>query len=294
MSRAAEILVGDDGSAGSRSAVRWAAEEAALRSCGLLIVHAADPHSYRLWTSTRAVRDGLRELARPQVERSAALARLAGPGVPIRTRVMVARTTQALIMLSGDAVLTVVGHSGRTPISSTVLGSVAERVLACASSPVVAVPRHPHGAPRVPLERVVAAIDGPARHQATLRFAFEEASRHGAAVHLVHVADQGSTPLDLDPGEWIGEWNRTHPGVVVTHETRAGELLESVAAILRDSDLLVLGHHRAGLAPQLLGRHGRDLFRHARCPVAVVGESDPGAKADEAHLHAARDVLSSR
>lgn len=284
MSDRREIVVGVDGSPGSAAAVRWAAQEAAVRGSGLLIIHAVDAHAYGLWTTTRVVREGLRDLARPYVDSAAALAQSSAPGVPVRTRVMVASTTRVLILLSRTADLTVLGKSGRTALARFMLGSVVERVLANAAGPVVAVPAQADATAPIPLDRVVAAIDDPDRHRRTLSFAFAEALRHRVGVHIVHVPDIDSTPRDLYPISWIGEWREAFPGVPVTYAAAGGPLLEAIGMEANESDLMVIGHHRGSLAPCVLGRHGRSLFRHAEGPVAVVGEPVEYSAAEEADL----------
>lgn len=269
-----EILVGVDGSAAAYGAVRWAAEEAALRGCGLLIVHATDPHAYGLWTSPPIVREGLRELALPYVQSAEKQAVRAAPSIDVRTRVMVASTAKVLVRLSRDAELTVIGQSGRSGLSRAVLGSIAERVLANAQGPVIAVPSDGPGAAHASIGRIVVVVDDPVQHQRTLRFAFEEAQRRRVPLHVVHVPDGGSTTEGGEPGLWLASWREQFRGVSVTYEEPCGSLSAAIHDSVKPADLLVIGHHRPVFLPSALGRHGRTLFRRADCPIAVVGEPD--------------------
>jgi nucleotide-binding universal stress UspA family protein len=276
MDRRNDILVGVDGSAGSDAAVAWAVAEAAARGCGLLILHACESRYYGLWTTTRALRAGLRAIAQPIVDDALALAARADPAVPARGAVLVASPVRALQRLSDSAALVVIGRNGRGMLSRLLLGSVTQHLAANAGCPVIAVGCPPRGVRPGTVDRVVAAIDTPSTNEQTLRFAFAEALQRHAPLDVVHSVPH---PDDVDPelhrlGVSLIAWRAEYPGVDVTPRASAGSLLEAVAAACKPRDLLVLGHHRhLPFAPHSLGARATSALHAAPCPVAVVHET---------------------
>jgi nucleotide-binding universal stress UspA family protein len=271
-----EILVGVDGSAESDAAVAWAVAEARARGCGLQILHACEARNYGLWTTTRTLGDGLRQMARPLIDAALALVARIDPQVPARGGVLVASASRTLIRLSEKAALIVIGRSGRGAISRLVLGSVTRHVLANACCPVVAVGIPPEGVTVGTVGRVVAEIGPLPTHEQTLRFAFTEARMRRAPLHVVHAV----APLPL-PSARAGRelasslipWQARYPSVSLTSSVHVGDLDDAIASLGTPTDLLVLGQHRHGpLRPHALGGHTTSALHVAPCPVAVVHE----------------------
>jgi nucleotide-binding universal stress UspA family protein len=143
------IVVGVDGSASSLAALRWAAEEAALRSARLVAVHAwtfippaalAEPGlgpipAADLPGQLEAERDGA------QAELDAALAEAfpQGPPVEVEQKLIEDDPAEALERESKSAELVVVGSHGRSGIAAAILGSVSRHVVDHAACPVVVV-----------------------------------------------------------------------------------------------------------------------------------------------------------
>lgn len=234
-----DILVGVDGSAPSEAAVLWAADEAFSRGARLNIIHACDLSSMNLWAATPAIRAELRAISAPLIDDAIALVAKRQPTVIVRGRVLIGTPTRILLLLSKRIHLTVIGRSGRGMLSRIWFGSVAERVLAHACSPVVAVGCGP-GSPN--LTRVIAVVDPGPLGLATLHFATEEAERR-------------HTPLETVDADLI--------------EPELDKLLVDRAP----GDLIVLGHrHRPALAPRQLGHVAALVLHHAPCSVAVLPE----------------------
>jgi nucleotide-binding universal stress UspA family protein len=246
-----EILVGVDGSAPSDAAVIWAADEAASRGARLNIVHACDMSSMNLWAATPSIRAELRAISRPLIDDAIRLVEKHQPTVAVRGRVLIGAPVRILVLLSKQMDLIVIGRSGRGALSRIWFGSVTERVLAHASSPVVAVASKPDVAGPQIVARVVVAVDDGALGRATLRFATEEAQRR-------HV------PLD------------------VVDAARIGPEAETLLADHAPGDLVVLGHHRRpAVAPRQLGRVPAAVMHQATCSVALVPELRPVAVDDQ-------------
>jgi nucleotide-binding universal stress UspA family protein len=137
------VVVGDDGTATSRAAVRWAAADAVRRGGAL--------HVVRAWSLTTAPRprtwavgyvppftdfeDAVREeLARTRRPLVADLA-----GLDVHWHAVHGRPEAVLATASTGAELLVVGSRGRGELRELLLGSVAAAVLHSASCPVVVV-----------------------------------------------------------------------------------------------------------------------------------------------------------
>lgn len=126
------IVAGADGSAGSRAALRFAFEEAALRSAPLLVVCAL---------ADRAM-DGWEPKIREDVERILARSEKENPEVTVLRQVTDCGAITAVLMAAREAQLVVVGRRGRggrkeqggTPEAA--LGSVSQAVVRHAPCPV--------------------------------------------------------------------------------------------------------------------------------------------------------------
>jgi nucleotide-binding universal stress UspA family protein len=148
---AGRIVVGVDGSAPSKAALRWAADEAKLRGAKVEAVHVwsyippgalADPTLASMpmagvepIQSIDVVRDGA------QAELEATVADAFPHGTPdvVEPRLVDGDPSLALEDASKGADLLVVGHKGRSRIAAVLLGSVAKHAVDRAQCPVVVV-----------------------------------------------------------------------------------------------------------------------------------------------------------
>ena len=166
------IVIGVDASPGARTALAWAAAEARLRQAVLQVVHAyhakelagplyfpsqhalpastigtaAQPPQQEL-TATLQDRAEFEQVYRGRAEQllDALLGELEEPlrGVQVQHLVVEDRhPAEALVELSEDADLLVVGSRGRGGFTSLLLGSVSHAVVLHALCPVVVVPSH--------------------------------------------------------------------------------------------------------------------------------------------------------
>jgi nucleotide-binding universal stress UspA family protein len=139
------IVVGVDGSDGSRRALHWAADEAAVRGDDLTLVHVWErPQAYAplglgaypidpepIQEAAQSVLDGL-------VREAAELA----PDVPVRGLLVEGAPAEALLDAARTADLLVVGSRGLGGFRSLLLGSISQQVAHHAPCPVVIVPAH--------------------------------------------------------------------------------------------------------------------------------------------------------
>ncbi len=142
MSKWKSILVGVDGSPGSRVALSWAATEAADHGADLTVLLAWErallapigspsvPHSDVPDTSDVAA-DNLVKIIKEVLGEN--------PTVVVQPLVKPGNPAEVLIQESADADLLVVGSRGRGGFAGLVLGSVSQHVAAYAKCPVTVV-----------------------------------------------------------------------------------------------------------------------------------------------------------
>lgn len=243
------IVVGVDGSPEARSALLWAADEAALHGCGLLVLHAARPAD---GATGQALLNG-----------QVALASARQPAVPVTMLLSDTPATAALVELGQSAQLLVVGTRDRSDITTSLLGSVSHRTAAHARCPVAVVPGR-SALPRAGEAPVVLGFsDGPAG-RAALEFAADEAARRGASLHIVLAPPVQHPNLDQVRGR--------HPDLHVDAVVADDEPAEALLRAARQAQLLVIGcHHSEDPWATRLGPVPAAVLHRAACPVIVVG-----------------------
>ena len=138
------IVVGVEGSDGSRAALRWAIDEARVRSATVVVVTAylptyvpaAPDYGYVPLDAPDLV-DEVRKMQDEVV--AEALARDDGPPVPLEQQLLKGRAAETLITASEGASLLVVGNRGRGGFRGLLLGSVSQHTAHHAGCPVVIV-----------------------------------------------------------------------------------------------------------------------------------------------------------
>jgi nucleotide-binding universal stress UspA family protein len=273
------VVVGADGSLAARRAVRFAAEEAALRGAPLRIVTATP------WPELRERRNLVDERAERRVlaDADAALAEAADLAEEILPRRSITAVTAvgwpaaALIEESGQADLVVLGNRGLGGFTSLLAGSVGIEVTGHAQCPVVVVrDLPPHGSGRVP---VVVGVDDGRSSRDALGAAFYEAALHGAPLVAIQVRHGREDASNL--AEAVAPYREKHPDVAVVEEVREGHPPEVLLAAAVGARLLVVGTRGRGeLKGLLLGSVSQAAIHHAECPVLVVRASPPAYDED--------------
>ena len=295
------VVVGIDGSPGSREALVHALVAAARRGADLDVVSSYAVQLYYLAgqpvdvPNTGALRDDQRERARALVEEVRAEIPVSGvPGVrdvAITLYVVQGPAAHALLDRAEGAALLVVGSRGRGAVRSALLGSVALHCVTHAPCPVVVV--HPAPVLRQP-PRVVVGIDGSEGSRAALAAAVDEAARTGAEVEAVatyapadYWTDLGSVvvPSDEQIVESLQQRTRSLVDEVLAGRaaTGAGDVPAIRAEVFRGPAAEVLVDRAASADLLVVGSRGRGAFRglllgsvalhcamHAPCPVMVV------------------------
>jgi nucleotide-binding universal stress UspA family protein len=288
MTATRRIVVGLDGSDGSRSALHWAFNEAVVWDAELDAVHAWDLP----FASVPPLTNLAYHVEVTAVERAAAalldveVAAVRGrPGPsPRRIEKITVRdsATSALLETSKGADLLVVGSRGRGGFADLLLGSVGNQCVHHATCPVAIVRESLDSSRRSGL---VVGIDGSACSQEALTWAIAEAVRRRQP--LVAVAAWSSLDQigEFDPENGAGDVTAmaeaavararcgSGAGTDVDIEIRAVNDHPAPALIeaSREANLLVVGSRGlGGFRGLMVGSVSHKCVHHAHCPVVVV------------------------
>ncbi|MGZ4505670.1 MAG: universal stress protein [Blastococcus sp.] len=292
------VVVGVDGSPGSRAALVWAFAAAARRGVPLEVVatfpvdfYWADPY---LLDSARVdqVRADTQQRAQAMVDEVRADPVAGSDDVAVEVVVAAGPAAELLVHHASDTDLLVVGSRGRGAVRSTVLGSVALHVVTHAHCPVVVVRPRSHGAGA--RARVVVGVDGSEPSRAALVQAAAEARGLDAELLAVAAFERQNYWSDL--------YAPVYPTTEKLRDDAEGAALKMVqdelggAAGLRvlegaasdvlvreaeGAELLVVGSRGRGmLRGMLLGSVALHCVLSAPCPVMVVRSRGAGSGAE--------------
>jgi nucleotide-binding universal stress UspA family protein len=282
------VVVGVDGSRTGPGTIDLAATEAARRGVPMLIVHVW-PGRY---TSTLRQRGAGTSRADGQrlLELSANRARLAAPGLPIRTEMLDGAAANLLARCSEQADLLVLGH--RDAVASRPSWGSTTAYLAHHSACPVLVYR---GA-ALRQGPVVVAVSARPSGWSTVGYAFAEAALLDSrlvAVHMWTRPEDEPSPLVVASGyateraaaeqnlaDVLVDWSARFPGVPVDRlVVRDLELGYTIDRASRRGRLLVAGIGQQGRFAELLyGSQRRGNPNQAICPVVLVPGGWPVAK----------------
>jgi nucleotide-binding universal stress UspA family protein len=252
------VVVGVDGSSGSRSALLVAGVLATQLGNRLVLVHAADDPPTFPYGDTRR-----HELERHRAVRAgASLLERVGGDLQAETRVVLGDPSELLADIAEEeaAELLVVGARGHAGLAAALLGSVSQRLAVTAGCPVLIVP--PGAGDRFLLEadtdgRIVCGVDGSDESRRALAVAERLAPRLGAEVD----------PVFVDPTRG---WNDASPiPIRVQVGDPVHELREQGAWV--GVRMIAVGSRGYGpVRRALLGSVSAALAATASCPVLVV------------------------
>ena len=296
------IVVGYDGSAGSRLALAWAAETARLHGKRLTLVHSVNVAMVPAYPAMdlSELEPLLADAAKSLVDDGAVRAGATLDASQVETQYWLGSPAAQLVDTSGQADLVVVGSRGRGRVLAGLLGSTSYAVAAHAKCPVVVV-RGPAGpAPdELPMpprpgrgHDVVVGVDDSASADRAVDAAAEVAEREGAILHVVRVAHSPSmeawayaevakggteeTHALRDHAEQsvtraANHVRAQHPKLMVTTEVLYGDPGQSLADLGATAGLIVVGSRgHGGFAGMLLGSVSHRVIHDAACPVMVV------------------------
>ncbi|AGC65074.1 Universal stress protein family [Mycobacterium liflandii 128FXT] len=209
------IVVGVDGSPASTLAVEWAARDAEMRNVPLKVVHVFAPMVAPAngWADVAMPADYARwreDQAHQIVQQAHAVAvDAAAPGraAHVTSEVRYAAIVPAMVELSQQAEMVVVGCRGQGGVASALLGSVSSGLAHHAHCPVAIIHDDEPLPPRSAQAPVLVGVDGSPTSELATEIAFDEASRRGAELVALHAwTDMG--PLDFPSINWAPiEWS---------------------------------------------------------------------------------------
>ncbi|ORJ64765.1 universal stress protein [Mycobacterium simiae] len=286
------IVAAVDGSPASNAAVVWAARDAAMRSVPLTLFHAVVTPT-ATWPPTPYPDSLLVKLEDDCRRQLADASKLAEEAVPTDRKVMVRKEfvysspVLALINMSEEAEMIVVGSSGRGLLARGLLGSVSSSVVRHARCPVAVIrdedlPDPAHGP-------VLVGIDGSPVSELATAIAFDQASRRGVDLVALH-AWTDIALLELPAFDWeaveadaqrslaenLAGWQERYPDVTVrrllARDLPAQQLIQQ--AKTTEAQLVVVGSHgRGGLTGLILGSVSNTVLHAVKAPVIVARPS---------------------
>ncbi|MBA9005251.1 universal stress protein [Thermomonospora cellulosilytica] len=139
----------------------------------------------------------------------------------------------------------------------------------------------------MPAKRIVVGTDGSAQATMAVEWAADEAARHGAPLHVVHVVDDVALGMPAVAAEARQVLERAEklvrdrcPHVPVGTEQTEGNAAFVLRERARDAATVVVGHRGAGgFARLLAGSTALQVAGYAACPVVIV-RGDAGAAGD--------------
>jgi len=287
---AGRIVVGVDGSAHARQALRFALAEAALRGARVVVVGswAVPPLAATgvgMIPAFDLLRAELGDSASEVLARELAEVPDAAAGVEVEQHVAQGDAAGVLVEAAAGAELLVVGSRGRGGVTGTVLGSVSRACLHHAPCPVAVV----HDAGPTERSRIVVGVDGSPGASAALEWACAEARLRDVGVYAVCAYDEpwGIASLGMSSAAAVAELRTAlaadaegaleaaqaaaAEGVGVTGEAVQGAAGPALVSASDGSALLVVGSRgRGGFKSLLLGSVSQYCAAQARGVVIVV------------------------
>jgi nucleotide-binding universal stress UspA family protein len=282
------VIVGVDGTYTAIRAARWAAAVAERFGAPLCIVH-AKPY---LGQNPCDAIAGVRAAAMAEREESAqAILWSAEHAVaadfthlPVTTYRLSESVDKALIELSRNARLIVLGCSEVSLGTAILVGSTTMAVAAHSTCPVVA----RCGDAIAPTVRPIAiGVNGDGDSRIAITAGFELADRIGVGVVAVHAwltrrpAGEVTLPFMIDwdavenderqhLSDTLAPWIRLYPDVDVTCVVDPDKASRALLRHAKDAQLVAVGSRGWGLiASALLGSTGLNLLHHAEVPVMI-------------------------
>ncbi|AYE96274.1 universal stress protein [Mycobacterium paragordonae] len=283
------ILVGVDGSPASNAAVVWAARDAEMKHLPLTVAHVVNtdvatwppmpyPETWAVWQED----EGRKVIA--EAVKIAEEAVLTDRKLTIRTELVHSTPVAAMIEMSKNAAVLVLGAAGRGAVARLLLGSVSAGVVRHADCPVAIIhdedPLMPHPL-RAP---VLLGIDGSPASEAATAVAFDEASRRGVELIALHARndlevvelpgldwEKVKAEAEITLAERLAGWQETYPDVKVCRVVVCDRPSRQLVARSESAQLVVVGSHgRGALSGMLLGSVSNAIVHSARMPVIVA------------------------
>ena len=296
------MLVGVDGSKGSRRALEWALEEARIRGSRVEAVLVwQSPYDFPGDFDFFSPEDDAKLAEGARARLAAAIRETAGARAPeIEPVVVEGDPAQALCERAEKAELLVVGSRGRGIFARLALGSVSSKCAHHSPRPVAIVPAPDRGdqAMRAPVGRIVVGVDGSPGSLRALRWALDEGAARRAVVQVVTVwrailvdedtatellnfstlaqyeqasAETARKQLEHAIDEAVAGSSLAPEPAAVEPVAVEGDAAETLCRYAAEADLLVVGARGRGTFAELsLGSVSSKCAHHSPRPVVIV------------------------
>lgn len=289
-----EIVVGFDGSAQSRAALRYAVAHARRTRAAVRVITVYD-HNWGAgrFGNAAALEQTVRERHEKLVDDAIEEIRPFAGDIAITGTAVLGEPAPVLLDAARSAALTVLGNRGRGGFSSLLLGSVSQHVATHSRRPVVVV----RGGVDTATGPVVVGVGATDHSEHTIGAAFEEAVRRECAVIAIHAYELPAVygamamsvlpykPEDLREVEHaaldsaLAPWRQKYPDVPVEPLVARGTAARVLVDVSSTAGLVVVGSQgHGGVAGTLLGSVGLQVLHHADCPVLVVHPVEAGSE----------------
>ncbi|MFI8100770.1 universal stress protein [Streptomyces sp. NPDC086023] len=279
---ARDILVAIDPVRDWHLPLAWAADEAHLRHLPLRLVLAVPPRHEVHHADDTPRQTALRRAGAERLGQAREWVRDRHPELAVTEDLRGGFPAPVIAGVAGHARMVVLGsrHLGRVAEVLSA-GALVVPVTARAPCPVVVVGDAAHTTQQPPY--IVAGVDGSAASVTALRFAFDEADLHGAAVRAVSAWQPPVLALHGEEGavraqrallaEATAGLAGTYPDVRLTHEVPVGHPVEELARAAEHALAVVVGRRgRGGYTGMRVGSTVHGLLHRAHCPVITVPE----------------------
>ncbi|MGE2735328.1 universal stress protein [Mycolicibacterium vaccae] len=282
------VVASVDGSSPALQAARWAAREASLRDLPLTVVHVQPAEELGPWLDVPVTPAFLDALDRRSAEILAEAGRVVSEvlasrrQVPVDERTLTGGVKPALVDVSEQAELMVVGNRGLGRVERLLLGSTTIVLLHHARCPVAVIHEGAavdEGGPAP----VVVGVDASPSSEGAIALAFDEASRRGTGLVALHTwrnrpdfyagvpVEDVVAEADEQLAQRLAGWGERYPDVAVERFVVQDDPAHRLIEESRRSQLLVVGSHgRGGFRGLLLGSVAGAVAQGARAPVIVV------------------------
>ncbi|MBG6181805.1 universal stress protein [Arthrobacter sp. CAN_A1] len=257
--------------------LRWAVQRSLITGQHVTVLHAIPDQSLVLPVEAGGTPYGtLIAAARLILDDESRLVCAEFPGAHVTANVHSGDIVDALVSLSEDASLLVVGADRVDGHTGEYLGSVGQQAALGSAAPVVVLPREPRSGNAT----VVVGVDGSLESEAALRVAAAEASRSGGQLTVVtsaNATDAPGGPAEHSTSSALEDIRGQYPQVTIARQIDDQRTpVQSLLFHAADADLLVIGRHGRGARPGiLLGSVTHTLLLDPQCPTLVVTRRSP-------------------
>ncbi|WP_019970534.1 universal stress protein [Mycobacterium sp. 141] len=288
------IVVGVDGSSSSDAAVAWAARDAVLRRVPLTFVHVLPMAAAPAWLDMGLPDDywaaqekrGHEIVAAAQDVANKATA--GGEPLHMSSEVVSGNSVGTLVDRARHADLLVIGSRGLGKWSRRVLGSVSSSLIRHAHCPVAVIRDGQKPRDDAP---ILVGVDGSPASELATEIAFDEASRRGVELVVVHTWNDVEYEFpdvkwaDLKPredravSEQLAGWCERYPDVVVRRELMRDRPAHQLVEQSEGAQLVVVGcRGRGGFVGMMLGSVSAAVVESVQVPVIVArGSAETGS-----------------